>query len=366
MRWRHTLGITLGMAALTCFPATAQESPQKEGLRFFDTGPLRIREQFLLGQGFLAFEPTSADVLDRGRWQFDLVQNVTNTWVQSEAVENYLAPRDARGTLTLEELRAIDPEGELGLYHADGELHRSSLSIRRGLGKGLQLSLTIPVLDFQGGLADSTIEGFHDTFGLGQSGRKGIPRDRYRIYLRDPSGQELFREGGPSVGIGDISLGLKARLPAPSPSWQLAIEGQVKLPTGNEEDLYGSGAVDVGTQLLATRYYGRSCLHAGVGAIYLGANETLFTGDQVVLSAMIGWERAWGKTTSIIIQGTASQSPFRDLEIGQLKDVAYLIDIGVKKGFGQRWVTFMALSENLVNYGSSADVGLHFGLTLTR
>lgn len=61
----------------------------------------------------------------------------------------------------------------------------------------------------------------------------------------------MFREASPSGGLGDVSLGLKARLPSPSPSWQLAIEGQLELPTGDEDDLYGSGSVDLGAQLLS-------------------------------------------------------------------------------------------------------------------
>lgn len=34
-----------------------------------DTGPLRIRDQFLLGMGFLGFDP--------GRWQVDVIATVT-------------------------------------------------------------------------------------------------------------------------------------------------------------------------------------------------------------------------------------------------------------------------------------------------
>ena len=38
-----------------------------------DTGPMRIRDQFLLGMGFLAFDPVSADVQEKDGWQFDTV-----------------------------------------------------------------------------------------------------------------------------------------------------------------------------------------------------------------------------------------------------------------------------------------------------
>jgi len=144
----------------------------QEGLDFFDTGPLRIREQFLLTQGFLAFDPASGDVLDQGRWQVDFVQSATNSWVMSEAVEQALDAREQRAPLTLKQLRAIEPEGERqGLYFADGELYRTSVAVRVGLGKGLQLGVTIPVLDFQGGFGDGLIETFH-----GSALTRSIPR----------------------------------------------------------------------------------------------------------------------------------------------------------------------------------------------
>jgi len=340
----------------------AAAQPEHEGLRFFDTGPLRIREQFLLGQGFLAFEPTSADLLEAGRWQVDVIQNVTNTWVKSDVVEERFDARSGRGPVELEELSALDYDPGEGLYYADGELYRTSVSIRRGIGHGLQLSITIPVLDFQGGLADSTIECFHDTFGFSQSGRDGAFRDSFGVYLRDNEGAELYLGDAPSPGLGDVSVGVRTRLPAPA-SWQLAVEGQLELPTGEEERLYGSGSLDIGAELLGTRYFERSCLHFGVSVVHLGENDSLHTGEQVIGAAMLAYEHAWGRGASVIFQGTASQSPFRDLEIAQLDEIAYLVDLGVKKSFGSRWVAFVAVSENLLNFGSSADVGLHLGMT---
>ena len=46
-----------------------------------DTGPLRIRDQFLLGMGFLGLDPVSADIVEKGKWQLDFIETVTNTWV---------------------------------------------------------------------------------------------------------------------------------------------------------------------------------------------------------------------------------------------------------------------------------------------
>jgi hypothetical protein len=359
------LVLAILIAATLAAPGASTAQTAQEGLEFFDTGPLRIREQFLLGQGFLAFEPTSADLLERGHWQVDLIQNVTNNWAKSDVVTDFLEARSSRSPVTLEELRALDSGEGRGLYFTDGELHRASLSVRYGLGRGLHLSVTVPVLSFRGGIGDSVVEEFHDAFGFGQSGRKGVPKGAFTTYLRDREGREVFRQREPSTGIGDLSLGLKARLPA-SEAWDLAVEGQIKLPTGDADDLYGSGSIDVGAQLLATRYFARSCIHAGLSVIYLGEAAVLGTGEQTVAAVMIGYEHGWGRNASVILQATASQSPFRQLGIQKLDDIAYLVDLGVKKGIGERWVAFVALSENLLTFGSTADVGLHWGLTWTR
>ena len=351
--------IILGLAR----SARAQEAERPEGLAFLDTGPLRIRDQLLIGMGFLAFDLVSADVLGRGEWQIDLVQSITNTWVQSASVERFLEERSERSPLTLDELRALEPDqpGE-GLYHVDGELYCTSLSARRGIGKGLQLNLTVPILDFQAGVGDGAIEGFHDAFGFSQSGREGTFRDAYLVYVRDAEGNELFRSAAPGPRLSDVSLGLKARLPAP-PAWLVAIEGTLKLPTGDEDDLSGSGSADFGLQLLGTRYFRRSCLHTALAVVRLRNSQLL--SDQTLVSAMLGYEHAIGSMTSVVAQATVSQSPFGDLNINRLADVAYLVDLGVKRGLSEKTVVFAALSENVVNVNSSIDVGLHIGITRT-
>lgn len=362
-------------------PVRAQETPEEpgeiasgevdegvdkqEGLNFFDTGPLRVREQFLLSQGFLAFDPASADVLDKGRWQIDLVQSATNTWVKSASVEEVLEARDSRAPLTLEQLRAIEPESGEGIYFADGELYRTSAAVRVGVGNGIQLGVTVPLLNFQGGFGDGLIEEFHSSTGFGQAGRVGVPQDGYTVYIRDPEGNELFRDREPGAGIGDITLSLKGRIPVASKLWKLSLEGLVKLDTGDEQDLYGSGNEDFGAQVHLTRYFERSCIHGSAGVVLLGDSEVFHLDEQTLFSGMLGYERALGSTVSVIVQATASQSPFDDLDIEELDAFAYLVDFGVKKGFNEHLVGFVAFSENFLTFGSSADFGLHLGLTRT-
>ena len=67
--------IVLGSLAFLLWPRPGMSQVSSY---LIDTGPLRIRDQFFLGMGFLAFDPVSADVLDKGEWQIDLIGTVTN------------------------------------------------------------------------------------------------------------------------------------------------------------------------------------------------------------------------------------------------------------------------------------------------
>lgn len=58
--------------------------------------------------------------------------------------------------------------------------------------------------------------------------------------------------------------------------------------------------------------------------------------------------------------------PQRALDIQRLDDVSYLVALGFKKRVRGQWVAFLAISENILTFGSSADVGVHLGMTWTR
>ncbi|MFN2441816.1 MAG: hypothetical protein ABR517_03940 [Thermoanaerobaculia bacterium] len=71
------------------------------------TGPIRVREQFLIGMGYFAFDPASAVVLDRGKTRFDLVHSRTNTFARSSAVTELLESSPERAGLAASDLREL-------------------------------------------------------------------------------------------------------------------------------------------------------------------------------------------------------------------------------------------------------------------
>ncbi len=100
--------------------------------------------------------------------------------------------------------------------------------------------------------------------------------------------------------------------------------------------------------------------------VHAAESEVFGTKGQTLGSAMLGYEHGIGHRSSAVAQLTASKSPFRSLGIDGLSANAYLLDIGLKHAVAPHTVAFVAASENLATYGSSADIGLHFGLTWTK
>ncbi len=329
-----------------------------------DTGPLRIRDQFLPGLGYFGFDPVSADLLDVGEWQVDLVLTASNSFAHSEEIERQLESRAERESLGLEDLRGIEPQREGGgLFYLDGEHSRWALAARRGLGHGLQLELIVPVLHLGGGFLDSTIEGFHDTFSLGQAGRLGVPRDGFTAYVRTGD-REVYLERSPGTSLGDAIVGVRydLRHGRSGSGFGLALEALVKLPTGDVDRLTSSGSADVGVQLLGTRYFRRSCLHFSVGAAYLGSHDLFGLDAQTIASGMLAWEVGIGSKTTGLLQATVSQSPFGDLRSDEIDAASIQVTVGLKRAVG-RQVLFLGVTENLASFNNTADIGLHLGVT---
>ncbi|MGE0641579.1 MAG: DUF3187 family protein [Thermoanaerobaculia bacterium] len=356
---RSTAVLALFIAAAAAVPAGAEIDRY-----LIDTGPLRIRDQFLPGLGYLGFDPVSADILSPGEWQLDFVVTASNSFAHSIEIERALEARPDRSGLGLEELRAIQPDhAGHGLFYLDGEHTRWAVAARRGIGHGLQVEIVVPVIRIDGGFLDSTIEGFHDTFSLGQAGRLGAPRGRFGAYVRSGD-QEVYLDRSPGTALGDIVLGVRydLRRSRPAPKLELAIEGLAKLPTGDVDRLTSSGSADFGAQLLGTRYFRGSCLHFSLGAAYLGPHELYDLDPQTIVSGMLAWEIALGGKTTGLVQATVSQSPFKDLSSAEIRSASTQLTAGVKHAFGRN-VLFLGVTENLANFNNSADIGLHIGVT---
>ena len=352
-------------ALLSTAPAFA-EGTSRELTPGLTPGPMPVGDLFLLGMGYLDFVPTAAQLLEPGEWQIDLVASAANTWAQSGGVEVALTERTERAPIDLElleELAERSPDG--GLVALDGEVRAAVVTLRRGLVERFELALTIPLVDYGGGSLDGLAESFHDLFGLSQTGRKGTVKDEYLVFLDSRQGG-LFMTDPPGSGIGNVVLAGKLRLGGDgNPANRFALETSIKLPTANDEPIASSGEIDVGVRLLYDRQFRRAELYGAGGLIRLGASDGLGLDSQVVLAGSVAAELAIGDRTSLLLQVTASQSPFEEFRTTRIDDPAFQLTAGVRRAVGPRSVLFAAFTENLKSFNNSPDISFHLGLTQT-
>ena len=125
----------------------------------------------------------------------------------------------------------------------DGETYRLALALRGGFRDRWEWFAEAPIVAHRTGVFDSFIENWHDFFGLPQNDRDRVPHDRLALFYRDGAGTRVdIREN--VFSFGDVSLGVGYA----SPKWGfsndgLAIRASVKLPTGDEDSLAGSGGL---------------------------------------------------------------------------------------------------------------------------
>jgi hypothetical protein len=365
--WRGITALAAGLAAFgAAGPATAAGGPGRPAAAVpADWGPLTTGNDFLLAAGFLAAHPGPPGTLPDGAWEVEVGYGVANTFAKSRPFNGLFGSGPARRAVTPAELDAA-ARGRDGLFYVDGEISRSSLTVRRGLGR-VELEATIPILDVGGGYSDTLIEGFHSTFGLYQNGRRSVPRNAYTLYLRS-NGRRLFTTTGAGAGIGDVVLAAKSELPYSPPFLaelgfgEIAIQGLLKLPTGNQNDFYGTGSADFGLQLLSSRAIGRGRLDVTLSALALGAAPQLGTGSQLVIAASVAYERPLFRATSVLAQLDLAQSPLRTVQHSALTPTTYLLSLGVGHALTPRLSFVVGLTENVLNYDNSADIAVHLGL----
>jgi hypothetical protein len=232
----------------------------------------------------------------------------------------------------------------------DGQSYYADAIFRYGLAQRWEVGLELPYVAHRDGGLDNLIEGWHDAFGLTNGERQG-PSNRLRLSYRHDGVTAIdLRNGG--GGIGDVRVtGAYALLPSRD-GRAVALRSTIKLPTGDEHRLRGSGATDIAVGLEATdpvTFASRSIEVSGqAGVLVLGDGELLPDQQKsTVPFASLGLKWRWtdaidlrvqlamqgeyfnsqldelgGSTTSLAVGGA-----FRLRRLGLELDVAFIEDV---------------------------------------
>ncbi len=341
--------------------ARAQESPDS----WTHIGLLRVRDLTPFGILRLDFLPAHAVTATPGTWALEVNLSYQNTYVLSDNVAEYMKEHGGgrRMSLTQEDVDAILALNE-DAYLVDLEMGLFDLTAHYRFSSHWGGYLTIPVLVFQDGSLDSTIESFHDQFGFSTANRDLAVRNQFQVVVAAEDARMAVLEP-PDDGVGDPVLGARYSLFAEPDGWNMILEAAVKIPWRDERPFLSSGRSDAGAQLSLQKFFDKQAFYLTGSAVYFNGSDNAVTPDleEWIPTVVLGWERRLTRHTNVILQLYASPSVVResDFTLEELTADKYLVSLGLQARRGP-WFYRFALTENLQNFSNTPDVGLTFSL----
>ena len=232
-----------------------------------------------------------------------------------------------------------------GRWEATVDAETVDLRLRGEVAFGERWSVMaeLPWRSTGGGSLDGAIESWHDFWGLPEGDRKNMPQDRYLIEAQ-VDGQPVLLYDDDASGIADIPLRLGYQLLADERS-AVSAWLSVDLPTGDADDLLGSGATDVVASVAAQSQVAESWqLFGQFDVAWLGDGDILPTYQQSwVVAGLAGvtWN-AW-RALDLTVQLYANSQVF-DIPVAGLSGDAVVL------GFGGTWRT---------EHGWRLDIGMN-------
>jgi len=193
-------------------------------------------------------------------------------------------------------------------------------------------------------------------------GRPAVNRNDVNVIL-DLKKTQLFQPELPDGGLLDPTFGVRYTTNQNGAPWNLVVEAAVKVPIDGERAFLSTGHYDFGLQVTLQRFMQRHAVYASLAAVHARASDIAPTYDtQVVPTAILGYEYKMTERASLNAQLYASPSVFKsaDTDLEELRDPKYQVSLGMRYRIGASVLTF-AVTENIVNYHNSPDVGFQVG-----
>jgi len=248
----------------------------------------------------------------------------------------------------------------------DGESYFLALSMQYGATRWLELGIDLPLVAHAEGFLDNRIEGWHDLWGLSNS-RRGGPSNQLRFSYDNPavSSYELTSR---SIGIGDVQLTAAVPLIKSSDpgAGALALRSTIKLPTGDEEMLRGSGAFDFSVGIYASRsvvFAERDLDFSGFAGVLLPGEGEIFPALQRSAVAFGGAGATWRMTDRFSIGSQIyAQDSYHDADLREIGGSSVQLALsGTYRLPRQRTSFVFALVEDVISNGTP-DFALHFSV----
>ena len=252
----------------------------------------------------------------------------------------------------------------------DGESYFLALSLRYGTSRGMELGIDLPLLTHTAGILDNAIEDWHDLWSLSNSKRHGPSNQLNFSYENQAfSSYELTSQ---SFGIGDVQL--TAAVPLKKPNAQsdsaFALRSSLKLPTGDEDTLRGSGAIGFSLGLYASDFatFGkRDFRFSGFAGVLLPGKGDIFPSLQRSAVAFGGFGATWQMTDKFSVTAqTHIQGSYLDSELDEIGGGSVQLAFGGTYRFPRQRssLTFALVEDGFSD--TTTDVAFHISVRRSR
>jgi len=257
-------------------------------------------------------------------------------------------------------------DGALEQFTIDGESYFVTLSWRRRVSSRLELGVDLPFVAHEEGLLDNAIENWHDALGMSNSKRNGPSNQLGFLYSRN--GITLYELNSPSYGIGDIqlsaALSIKEASSADGPS--VSLRSSIKLPSGDSDNLQGSGATDFSLGIYASDTYTLFAhgldISGFIGGLLLGDGKVL---ADIQRSAVpfAGLAATWRATERMgLVVQLCAQGAYFDSNLEELGGESIQLAVGLNyRPLRSALLVKFAVVED-VAANATTDFGLHFAI----
>ncbi len=351
LRLRAAIGLSILLAAA---PDLIAADPQF-------IGPVRVRDLSPISMLRLDFVPAHACSDDPSLSVLRVNYSDANVFMVSGTVESYLETRRQERGLTASDVNALLKQQD-DFFIFDAEVAVADVEYIRALSKRTQVRLEWPLISRGGGFLDHTIEQFHSSAGLGSADRDVIDRNDVNIVARMDGRTFALTGRGTHVAPGDPTVSLQHSFPLGTDA-DVILEAAAKIALGGERGYFSSGASDLGVQVSAERRFSRNAFYGGISFVRVGEGHVFHVFRLSNSPSVIGaWERRMGAATWLITQTTWSRETLKPATRSPLDEDRIQITAGVRRRVGHRAIATFALTENIVHFKNTPDIGVHVSL----
>jgi hypothetical protein len=246
----------------------------------------------------------------------------------------------------------------------DGETWRVNFVYERRISSRWSLAAEVPVVRQWGGVLDDVVDGWHSIFNLPDGNRNLRPEGELE-YRYDNGPGPGFSRVDSGTSLGDVMLTAALNLDTEN-DWLLKFA--IKLPTGDEDLLAGSGETDVGVTLLRraeTRWRSKPAgWYWGAGVLRLGESEIFPRVNREWVGIGV-FGLSWQPFSEVGFKAQLdAHTAFYDSALDELGRTAVLATLGGWWAIDQQRALTVAVVEDLI-VRAAPDVSIQIGLDWT-